>query len=296
MGSFVSNLEDFFKQKSVLSNLIAINILVFLVLKIISVIGMLFNFQDIFIDWFIELPADFMQLLRRPWTLISYMFVHYGFWHVLFNLLWLYWFGKLFLYFFQPRQLGGLYVLGGIAGALLFVLAYNIFPYFQESIANSYLIGASASVMAIVFATAFYRKDFEISLLFIGRIKLIYIAVFCLILDLISIQSDNPGGHIAHIGGALMGIWFAVSYQRGKDLTAWINLIIDKVVNFLFKEKAPKKKVRVHYKRPTSDIEYNTRKTEQNAKIDRILDKIKQSGYNSLTEDEKKTLFDAGKK
>lgn len=296
MGSFVSNIEDFFKQKNVLSNLIAINILVFLVLKIISVIGMLFNLQDIFIGRFIELPADFMQIIRKPWTLLSYMFVHYGFWHVLFNLLWLYWFGKLFLYFFLPRQLGGLYVLGGVAGAFLFILAYNVFPYFQGSIANSYLIGASASVMAIVFATAFYKKDFEISLLFIGRIKLIYIAVFCLVLDLISIQSDNPGGHIAHIGGALMGIWFAVSYQKGKDLTAWINSVIDKLVNLLFKEKTPKKKVKVHYKRPTSDMEYNTRKTEQNARIDQILDKIKQSGYNSLTEEEKKTLFDAGKK
>ena len=294
MGSIVSNIEYFFKQRSVLSNLIAINILVFLVLKIIAVICMLFDTSGQFLFGWIELPADITQLLWKPWTLITYMFVHYGFWHILFNMLWLYWFGKIFLEFFNPRQLGGLYVIGGLAGALLFILSYNIFPYFRSTVEYAQLIGASASVMAIVFATAFYRKDYEINLLLLGRIKLIYIALFCLILDLISIQSDNPGGHIAHIGGALMGIWFATAYTRGQDLTRWINSGIDALVN-LFKKK-PKKNVRVHYQRAETDIEYNTRKAAQSEKIDRILEKIKQSGYNSLSEDEKRTLFDASKK
>ena len=295
MESFVSNLEKFFKQQSVLSNLITINILVFLSLKIIGVICMLFNADSLFLNGYIELPALVPQLILKLWTLITYMFVHYNFWHILFNLLWLYWFGKLFLMFFTPRQLGGLYLIGGIAGAFLFVLSYNIFPYFKESVEYSYLTGASASVMAIVFATAFYRKDLEISLLFIGKIKLIYIAVFCLVLDLISIQSDNPGGHIAHLGGALMGIWFAASYRKGTDLTVWINSLLDGIAN-MFKKDKKAKKVRVHYKRSESDMEYNTRKAEHNVQIDHILDKIKKSGYNSLTENEKKTLFDAGKK
>ena len=294
MGSFATNLEKFFRQQSVLSNLIAINIVVFLALKIISVACMLFNIQP-FLNKFVALPASLTQLAAAPWTLCSYMFVHYRFLHILFNLLWLYWFGKLFLLFCTPRQLGGLYALGGLAGAFLFVVSYNVFPYFQSQISAAYLIGASASVMAIVFATAFYKKDFELNLLFIGKVKLIYIALFCLVLDLISIQSSNPGGHIAHIGGALMGIWFATSYRKGKDLTAWINSIIDGFVNF-FKKNKKREKVKVHYKRPESNIEYNTRKAYQSQKIDEILDKIKQSGYNSLSEEEKRTLFDAGEK
>lgn len=295
MASFVTELERFFKQQSVLSTLIAINILTFLALKILSVFCMLFNTDCLFLDGFIELPAHFPELIRKPWTLITYMFVHYNFWHILFNLLWLYWFGRIFLSFFVPRQLGGLYVLGGLSGAFLFIVSYNLFPYFQSHVEFSHLIGASASVMAIVFATAFYRKDYEINLLLIGKIKLIYIAIFCLVLDLISIQSDNPGGHIAHIGGALMGIWYADSYRKGKDLSKWINSLIDGIAN-LFKKKEKKTKLKVSYKRGETDIEYNTRKAEHNEKIDRILDKIKQSGYNSLNEDEKRTLFDAGKK
>jgi len=144
------------------------------------------------------------------------MFTHYDFLHILFNVLWLYWFGKIFLLFFTPRQLGGLYVLGGLAGALFFILAYNFFPYFEDRIFHSYLIGASASVMAIVFGTAFYKKDFEISLFFLGRIKIIYLALFTLVLDLLSMASTNAGGHIAHIGGALLGICFAYYYTKAK--------------------------------------------------------------------------------
>lgn len=293
MTSIVSSIENFFRQKSVLSILIAINVTVFVVIKIIALVFLLFKLPDGVWTNYIELPAEIAQLLQKPWTLISYMFVHYGIWHILFNMLWLYWFGKIFLYFFNARQLGGLYVLGGIAGAFLYIFSYNIFPYFQDAVSFSYLIGASASVMAIVFAAAFYQKDFTINLFLLGRIKIIYIAIFCLILDLISIQEGNAGGHIAHIGGAFLGIAFAESYKKGKDITAWLNSLIDSLVN-LFKRKP--KKVKVHYKRAETDLEYNTRKAKENLDIDTILDKIKHSGYDSLSEDEKRKLFDASKK
>jgi hypothetical protein len=211
-----------------------------------------------------------------------------------FNLLWLYWFGRIFLRFFGPKQLGGLYVLGGIVGGVLFMLSYNLFPYFRERVEYSYLIGASASVMAIVFAAAFYKKDYEINLLFLGNVKLIYIAGFFFILDLVSIESGNPGGHIAHIGGALMGIWFANAYLKGRDLTSGINLVIDKIAN-LFTKRERRPSFTKIYGRPETDYEYNRRKNNQNDEIDRILDKIKRSGYNSLSENEKKTLFNASK-
>jgi hypothetical protein len=184
--------------------------------------------------------------------------------------------------------------LGGLAGGLLFLLSYNIFPYFRESAPYSYLTGASASVMAIIFATAFYKKDFEIRLLLIGNIKLIYIAVFFFIVDLISIESDNPGGHIAHIGGALMGIGFARAALKERDLTAGVNAIIDGILNF-FPKKRRKSSFTKIYKRPETDYEYNKRKSDLSQEIDRILDKIKKSGYNSLSENEKKILFNASK-
>lgn len=295
MADIISNVERFFKQKSVLSNLIIINVFIFLLIKIVEVIFLLFNIDSGAFILLFELPASFQDALHRPWTFITYMFSHFGFFHILFNLLFLYWFGQIFLLFFSPKQLGGLYILGGITGGGLFILSYNIFPYFQSYVNSSFLVGASASVMAIVFATSFYKKNYEVNLLLIGRVKLIYIALFFFIMDLISIGSGNPGGHIAHIGGAATGILFSYAYTRGKDLTSFINLIIDSITNF-FTKKPDKKQTKKAPRRSESDYEYNKRKADENKEIDRILDKIKKSGYNCLSEEEKKTLFNANKK
>jgi membrane associated rhomboid family serine protease len=220
------------------------------------------------------------------------MFTHFDVLHILFNMLWLYWFGKLFLTYWGERQLGGLYVWGGIAGSVLFMLSYNIFPYFQHLANDSYLMGASASVMAIVFAVAFYQKDLEVNLLIVGKVKLIYLAIFTFVIDLLAITSSNAGGHLAHIGGALLGIYFAVQIQKGKDLTRPMNRLIDWFVN-LGKRKP---KMKVSYKRTETDYEYNARKHQEIVDLDSILDKLKRSGYESLSSDEKKRLFDASRK
>ena len=153
-------------------------------------------------------------------------------------------------------------------------------------------MGASASVMAIVFAVSFYRKDLEINLFLIGRIKLIYLALFTFVIDLLAITSENAGGHIAHIGGALFGIWFAMRIKEGKDLTVPMNRLLDWVVN-LGKRKP---KMKVTHKRAETDYEYNARKHRESADLDAILDKLKRSGYESLSADEKRQLFDASKK
>ena len=253
-----------------------------------------------------EMPSNITLFIHRPWTIITYMFVHIDFLHILFNMLWLYWFGKIFLQFFTGRRLGGLYILGGIAGAAFFMLTYNTFPYFMQMSAMSFLAGASASVMAIVFAVAFYRKDYRINLLLIGQIKLIYLAIGVLLIDMLAITSENAGGHIAHIGGALLGILFAVQYQRGKDITGFINKMIDRFVN-LFSRKPvfktyqskknssrPNKQPNTH--RPETDDAFLRRKQEESRMIDEILDKLKHSGYESLSTDEKKKLFEASKK
>ncbi|MDR1780665.1 MAG: rhomboid family intramembrane serine protease [Tannerella sp.] len=292
MEGIFNRIRDFYRRGNVLTKLLFVNVAVFLLIRLIYVAAMLFRADGLgeFTGYlqFPSLPAAF---IRQPWSLLTYMFLHTDFLHILFNMLWLYWFGKIFLEFFSERHLGGIYVMGGIAGAALFMLSYNVFPYFRDAGMVGMLMGASASVMAIVFAAAFYRNDYEINLLFIGRIKLIYLALFVMLLDLLSITSVNAGGHIAHLGGALFGILFAVRYRNGQDLTAAVNRLIDRIVN-LFK---PKPRMRVTYRRTETDMEYNARKKQESDAIDAILDKLKRSGYDSLSNDEKKTLFNAGK-
>lgn len=293
MDDIITNLKRSFQAGSILKKLIFINVAVFIGIRLLGVLLLLFNLQDLPVLLYLQLPASVTALLSRPWTVLTYMFTHFDLLHILFNMLWLYWFGELFLQFFNERQLGGLYVLGGLAGALLFVVSYNLFPYFRELTSFSFLMGASASVMAIVFAVSFYRKDLEITLFLFGRIKLIYLALFTFVIDLLAMTSENAGGHIAHIGGALFGIWFASRYAQGKDLTKPINRLIDKIVN-LGKRK-PKMSV-TYGGRNAKDWDYNARKHQEAADIDAILDKLKRSGYGSLSADEKKQLFDASKK
>lgn len=292
MDDIFTNLKQTFSSGNLLSKLIYINVGLFVVIRLTSIVLTLFGFGDLPFLQYLQLPSSPELLLYRPWTVFTYMFTHFDILHILFNMLWLYWFGKLFLTFFSERQLGGLYLLGGIAGAVLFQLAYNLFPYFRHVAATSYLMGASASVMAIVFAVSFYRKDLEIGLFLIGRVKLIYLALFTIALDLFAITSTNAGGHIAHIGGALFGIWFAARMKAGKDLTAPVNQMIDRMVNL----RRRKPKMRVTYKRPESDYEYNARKHRETAELDAILDKLKRSGYESLSAEEKRKLFDASKR
>lgn len=294
MGAIITNLRERFRLGNILTKLIYINVGVFLLVHLVGVLLTLFNAGDMPFMLYLELPSSPATLLTRPWTLVTYMFTHYDFLHILFNMLWLYWFGGLFLNFFSERQLGGLYLLGGLAGAALFVLVYNIFPYFREVAAFSYLMGASASVMAIVFAISFYRKELEVNLFLLGRIRLIYLALVVLAIDLLAMTSDNAGGHIAHIGGALLGIWFASKMREGKDLTAPVNRLIDRLVNLGKRRARPK--MRVTYKRPESDYDYNARKHREEADIDAILDKLRKSGYESLSADEKRRLFDASKR
>lgn len=292
MDDFISKIKYNFKQGSILSKLIYINVGLFLIVRLLAVAFTLFNMNADTVLFWLQVPSSPIQLLYRPWTLLTYMFTHFDFLHIIFNMLWLYWFGGLFLNFFSERQLGGLYVIGGLAGALLYIVSYNFFPYFSNVAAHSTLMGASASVMAIVFAVSFYKKDMEISLLLIGRIKLIYLALFTLGIDLLAITSDNAGGHIAHIGGALSGILYASQYIKGKDLTTPFNKFIDFVVNLMRR----KPRMKVTHRRTENDWEFNARKHQEQEVIDRILDKLKRSGYESLSDNEKKQLFDASKK
>ncbi|MGL5787261.1 MAG: rhomboid family intramembrane serine protease [Bacteroidales bacterium] len=295
MDHLFSKLKQQFRGGGILIQLIYINVGVFIVCSLLTVILRLFNFDADVILQYLYLPSNVWLLIQRPWTIITYMFCHSGILHLLFNMLWLYWFGTIFRMQFNARTLGGLYFLGGIFGALIFILAYNIFPFFAEHSYNSSLVGASASVLAIVVATAMRLPNLEINFMFIGSVKLKYVAMVIVLLDLVSITSSNAGGHIAHLGGALAGYLFSLNWKSGKDITTFINKLIDKLVN-LFKGK-PKMRVHVNKTRKAeTDIEYRTRKAQEEKSINAILEKIKQSGYDSLSKDEKKSLFEASKK
>ena len=305
MAGIFTEIKRRFDAGSILAKYIFINAGVFIIIRLLYAILSLFLRESSFLEY-IEMPSSLTLLAHRPWTIITYMFVHFDFLHILFNMLWLYWFGKIFLTFFTGRQLGGLYVLGGIAGAMLFLITYNTLPYLKQFSDNSFLAGASASVMAIVFAVSFYQKEYTINLLLIGRVKLIYLAIGVFLLDLVAITSENAGGHIAHIGGSLFGILFAHLYERGKDITGFMNKMIDKFVNLIthkptFKTYRSDKKTTYgkndnNNSRKETDDEYLRRKNEERRAVDDILDKLKRSGYESLSSEEKKKLFDASRK
>lgn len=294
MADIFNDLKRKFLQGNIVQRLIYINVSVFVLCALLSVVLGLFNINASELLRNFSLPADLLQLLRRPWTPLTYMFMHAGIWHLLINMLWLYCFGRMFLYFFSSKHLRGLYIMGGLLGAVLYITAYNLFPTFENQLYNATLVGASASVMAIVFATTARDPEYQINLRFIGLVRLKYITFFLVLLDVLSINSSNAGGHIAHLGGALAGWWFAKSLGRGHDITHWVNVCIDFIIGLFNKPRKPKMKVHSQNSR-TADYEYNGRKKAQSDEVDRILEKLKKSGYSSLSDEEKRRLFEASK-
>ncbi|MBR8704568.1 rhomboid family protein [Bacteroides pyogenes] len=300
MARIITDLREKFKRGDLLVRLIYINAGVFIIGALVNVFLKLFNQSPAgLLEWF-ALPASFPRLALQPWSILTYMFIHADFLHILFNMLWLYWFGILFLRSFTARHLLGVYVLGGICGGLLYMIAYNIFPFFSDSVIYSVLIGASASTLAIVAAIAYREPDYRVYLLFFGAVRLKYLALVAVGADLLLITSGNAGGHIAHLGGALSGLCFAAFLNKGVDLTGWINKLFDGVAALFRKDTWRRKpKMKVHY-RPNADrardYDYNARKKAQSDEVDRILEKLKRSGYESLTTEEKKSLFDASKR
>lgn len=309
MAGIIDRLKYQFDGAPTLKRLIFINVGAFITIQLVSVILLLFNINSM--QWlsYVEVPSNLHVLPYRIWTLFTYMFVHNDLWHILFNMMWLYWFGTIFTQYFSQKHLGTLYVIGGLSGAALYLLSYNIFPYFADK--QGMMCGASAAIMAIVFATALRAPDYKVNLMFIGEVSLKYIAAFTIMIDLLSMTSANAGGHFAHIGGALAGIAFGMYWKKGKDILQPINYAIDKIVTWWnrphIKIRKPRKKTTYRqtnskpntpygsHQRPESDSEYNARKKREAEEIDRILDKVKKTGYSALTTEEKQTLFNAKK-
>ena len=249
MGHIITDLKETFRRGNIFIQLIYINVSIFIIGTLINVFLQLFQHSIPDIFGIFALPASFIRFFHQPWSIITYMFMHAGLLHILFNMLWLYWFGSL----------------------------------------------------AIVAATAYREPNYRVQLFLFGAIRLKYLALVVIGIDVLSITSSNAGGHIAHLGGALAGLWFAASLSKGADLTAWINWLLDAFIS-LFQKKTwkHKPKMKVHYGGGTTsrekDYDYNAHKKAQSDEIDRILDKLKKSGYDSLTTEEKKSLFDASKR
>lgn len=291
--NIIDEIKKLFKSGNIIIKVIFINVAVFIAINLLNVIFFLFNLQGNTFSLipYLAVPADLSQLLFKPWTIITYMFLHESFFHILFNMLWFYWFAQIFLQYFDERKLVGLYILSGISGALLYILAFNLLPVFSSVLPVAFALGASASVLGIVIAISLYKPDYTIHLMFIGPVRLKYIALFTILIDILSIASSNSGGYIAHLGGAMFGYLFVRSYNKGNDLTKSINKVIDWFVT-AFK---PRERMRVEYKRPKTDFQYNKEKANNQKEVNRILDKISKSGYDSLTKKEKEILFKAGK-
>ena len=292
MKIFFNDIIKQFNNANALKKLIYINIGVFIILQFSFVFSFLFDIEKLHLSSFFALPADTANLKQYPWSIITYMFIHQSFFHLIFNILWLFFSGKIFLSLFNNKQLISTYILGGISGALLFIISFNIFPVFENNIYNSYAIGASASVLAIIMAIATKSPNYEISLFIFGKIKLKHIAIASIIFDILSIPNGNAGGHIAHLGGAFYGFIYVKQYDRENNISIVFNNIIDYVYSLFIK----KSKIKKVYSNINSEESYLKRKLDDQAKIDKILDKIAKSGYDGLTNQEKDMLFKASKK
>lgn len=285
----LSDIKQTFKEGTSLTRLIYINLGVFVLLMLAGVVFYLSAMPNPIAGW-LSVPSDLRSLMLQPWSVVTYMFTHTGFLHILFNLLGLYWFGKLFLYRLDSGKLLSVYLMGGITGAMFYIAAYNIFPVFQQ--VEGLLLGASASVYAILVAVAVYDPEMELHLSFIGTFKLKYVAAFYVLLSVISISVSNPGGNIAHLGGAVWGWFFIWQLGRGRDMGTWVERFLSWFSGVL----KPKSRLKVTHKQtPRDDYEYNRMKNAEQQEINRILEKIAKSGYDSLTKGEKELLFRQGK-
>ena len=271
------------KRDNGLIKIILINIIVFVSINFVQVIltiSGLSSFFTLFINK-LMLPASLGTFILQPWSIITYFFLHMSFMHILWNMLFLYWFGKIIYENIGNNALISLYVLGGIIGGLFYMAIYNIIPYYGDRVSESLMLGASAGVFSVVVGSATLMPNYTFHLLLIGPVRIKYIALFYVLLSFFDVAGTNAGGEIAHLGGAFIGYIFIRQLQNGINIG-------EGIINFLnlFNEKKKEKK-----KKSQKESDETTQD-----EVDKILDKISESGYSSLTSKEKERLFNASKK
>ena len=294
MKDILEDIKRRFKEGDILTRLIYLNGGGFLIMFLFQIIyglitGASFeNSNDIFASWTGVPTKDMFEFLIKPYTLLTHMFVHADIFHIVGNMLVLYFSGKLFLNYFSKKQFLGLYFLGGITAAFTLIILTSISPWFTS---HTYAVGASAAVMAIVIGITSYSPNTKIMLFGLFPVKLMWIGIVYVASDLVQFEDTNSAGHLAHLAGAGVGYWFSASFKQGKDITKGINKFIDGFLG-LFTSK-PKMKVVYNQEKVKnmSDEQYNTHKKTTQKEIDAILDKISSSGYSSLSKREKDILF-----
>lgn len=297
--SVINDLRQKFRSSNPVTQLILANVIVFFILGIVTILtllsgrsGPLIAFSDFLFDN-LALPLSFRGLLHKPWTLITYMFTHIGFMHIFWNMLTLYWFGQILSGYTSPRKIVPLYLLGGIAGGLASILLVRIVPALQGDLGLP-LIGASAGVTAIITGAATLVPEVRINLLLIGPVKLVYVALIVIFIDVLDVaQYVNVGGNLAHLGGALMGYLFIVQYKKGRDMSKPFSSVFDWLRGLFTGSKS---NMKVIHKRNLTDEEYNHNRNVTQKQVDAILDKISKSGYESLSKTEKEILFNESRK
>jgi membrane associated rhomboid family serine protease len=297
MNSIVDDIKQaFYRRENGLMQLILINGIVFVLFLLLNVFLTLAGKRTVYeaiLDW-VMIPASPGVWLSRPWTIITYFFLHEGFFHILFNMLFLYWFGIIVQQFIGDRKVVNLYILGGLAGGVLYIALYNLISYYQDKVDSSAMLGASAGVYAVVLGAATLVPDYQMHLLLIGPVRIKWIALFYVLISLSGIVGANAGGNIAHLGGAIVGFFFIKSLQSGSDWGKPLDAVLLGIKQFFIK----KPKVKVSYRataKPTTEQSKKTGDPSQ-AEIDAILDKISQKGYESLSKEEKQKLFSASQK
>jgi membrane associated rhomboid family serine protease len=288
--SMVSDIKGFFKNGDGLSRLIFINVAVFIVLLLISVVAQFSNRNinlEVYPHIYLSSTSDLELLTRKPWTIFTHMFAHMEVGHFLFNMVTLFTVGKLFRHFLGSKRLVANYILGGLSGFAVYLICYNIFPGLNS---HSSVLGASAAVMSLIITIGMIKPNYTIKLFGVFEMKLIWLCGILVFVDLISLQKGfNSGGHLGHLGGALYGFLYARNYNQGKNMASWFENMLSKFSS-LFNGKRNSDLGTVH-KRPKTDDQFNQEKAARQKRIDQILDKISRGGYESLTKEEKDFLF-----
>lgn len=296
----LNDLKRFIQQANLLTRVILVNIGVFLLINLLMIISKWTGLENAFdvtsagvpvfkITHWLSGTSELSYLIFKPWSIFTYMFLHEDFFHILFNMLVLFYMGQIFCSLLGEKKLLPLYILSGLSGFLLYFVSFNIFPVFPDG--DIPILGASAAVMGIMVATATYFPNYQIRLMFLGNIPLKLIAAIYVIADFVALnRMNNTGGHIAHLGGAIFGFYAAYQLKKGKDVLGWWMSLYSYTLKKLSFKKKSKIKV-VHQQKSASP---KAKKTRDNQEIiDGILDKISKSGYDSLTKKEKEILFNA---
>lgn len=301
MSNIVEDIKrEFAKSDNSLVKIILVNIAVFLVLLLAQIVFTYSKnsgiYQQILHQLF--LPGSTQGFITRPWTLITNFFIHIDILHILFNMLFLYWFGRLVDEYLGAKRVIALYFLGGIAGGVTFMVIYNIIPYFSPIVETSYLYGASAAAFSIAVGASTLLPNYTFNLILFGPVRIKFIALFYIVLSLAETVGPNAGGNLAHLGGALIGYIFIKLLQNGTDLgrpiyavmNGWSNLFRKKAtMHVTYREKQVYRSTNVY----SSSSASNSSERLDQVEIDTILDKISKSGYESLTKEEKQKLFRA---